>query len=178
MTTIWFSFFIFIFSMPTAHADCRDQYQSSLRSEKTTTAFQINSTALSFTSYGAAILIPIAISQLDGSSDWFSSSQPGSLEITYGVGFGFIVGGGIMLTQKDDITRDQQAYQLIKEAYIGSGNELSSMTEILSRTSSKDLSEELVAKTIIKANLDKIFCNRFLWEYDQIKFYLIKEFQK
>ena len=177
MTTIWFSVFVFIFSMQTAYADCRDQYQSSLRSEKTKTAFQLNPTALSSTSYGAAILIPIAISQLDGSSDWFSSSQPGSLEVSYGTGFAFLVGGGIMLIHKDEGTKDQQAYQLIKEAYIGSGNELSSTTEFLSRVTSTDLSEKLVATTIIEANTDKVFCDRHLWEYDKIKKFLIKEFQ-
>ena len=101
------------------------------------------------------------------------------MESSYALGFGFLIGGGLLLLSSDQgSSGKQQAYQLIKEAYIGSGNELSTMTELLSRVTSIDLSEAQVAETVMQANVDKVFCEPELLEHDEVKKFLIKELRK
>ena len=75
----------------------------------------------------------------------------------------------LLLSSDQGSSGKQQVYQLIKEAYIGSGNELSTITELLSRVTSIDLSESKVAETVVQANVDKVFCETNLWNHDEVR---------
>ena len=189
MNKIYGMLLFFGLGIQTAHTDCREQYQSFVGDKRNASSgVAPNIPILSSTTVGTLILAPLMTSQVEGTNnndeEFFSSfnattGEATSVESSYALGFGFLIGGGLLLLSSDKGSSGKlQAYQLIKEAYIGSGNELSTMTELLSRVTSTDLSERKVAETVMQANKDKVFCETNLWDHDEVKKFLIKELRK
>ena len=71
----------------------------------------------------------------------------------------------------------KEAYQVIKEAYVGSGGKLSELTEDVSRITSKDISEADVAAAIIEENTSKTLCQDNLQSYESLKRIISKKFR-
>ena len=163
--------------MQSANADCREEYRIFLEDGGTQSSLP-NLPAISSSAIGTLIISPLISSQIEGtgpgvlsgSADGPSSDDASSEQSTYSLGFGFLIGGGVMLfADTEGPKAKKEAYEVIKEAYVGSGGMLSTLTESLSRITSKDLSEKDVAAVIIEENVSKAWCNDGLVSYEALK---------